>query len=149
VQGIDQTFRVSWVVSFTLVLMLGIVVAFQMPLVILLLGWLGLASAPWLRARRRYALAICGLISAMITPADAVSMVIMLLPLYGLYELGILLLVLFPASAVAEGRWRAGRASGKPRSAKSAEPAQPSATVPRSSSSRQEGSEKADGGTDD
>lgn len=105
VAGIEPAFRVSFVVNFTLVLMLGIVVAFQMPLVILLLGWLGLASATWLRGQRRYALLVCGVIAAVITPADAASMVMMLIPLYALYELGILLLVLAPAGRVAEGRW--------------------------------------------
>jgi sec-independent protein translocase protein TatC len=101
---IEQTFRVSYALNFTLVLMLGIVIAFQMPLVVLLMGWLGMVTPQWLRSRRKYALLICGVISAVVTPADAASMIIMLLPLYGLYELGILLLVIAPASAVAEGR---------------------------------------------
>lgn len=114
---ITQTFRVSYVLNFTLVLMLGIVIAFQMPLVVLLMGWMGLVSPQWLRARRKYALVICGVVSAVVTPADAASMIIMLLPLYGLYELGILLLVIAPASAVAEGRiagMRFGRRSAAP-----------------------------------
>ena len=51
--GIEQKFRVSFVINFALVLMLGIVIAFQMPLVILLLGWLNLASVAWLRSKRR------------------------------------------------------------------------------------------------
>jgi sec-independent protein translocase protein TatC len=101
---IEQTFRVSYALNFTLVLMLGIVIAFQMPLVVLLMGWMGVVTPQWLRSRRKYALVICGVLSAVVTPADAASMIIMLLPLYGLYELGILLLVLAPASAVAEGR---------------------------------------------
>jgi sec-independent protein translocase protein TatC len=100
---IDQTFRLSALVNFTLVLLLGIVIAFQMPLVIMLLGWVGLADVQWLRARRKYALVLCGIVSAIITPADAVSMLLMLVPLYGLYELGILLVILAPARRVAEG----------------------------------------------
>ncbi|MBT8484833.1 MAG: preprotein translocase subunit TatC [Phycisphaerales bacterium] len=117
---IDQTFRVSFVVNFTLVLMLGIIVAFQMPLVILLLGWLGFVNADWLRRQRKSALAVCGVVAAIITPADAVSMVLMLLPLYGLYELGIVLLVVAPAHAVVEGRvfrWRPKRADNPPATA--------------------------------
>ena len=35
--------------SFVLLLFLGVVAAFQMPLVVVLLGWVGLASAEWLR----------------------------------------------------------------------------------------------------
>jgi Sec-independent protein secretion pathway component TatC len=44
-----------------------------------------------------------------ITPAEPISMFAMLIPLYGLFELGILLLRIAPARAVAEGRmepWR-------------------------------------------
>jgi Tat protein translocase TatC len=163
---IDQTFRVSFVVNFTLVLMLGITIAFQMPLVILLLGWLGLASVPWLRAKRRYALAICGVVAAVITPADAVSMILMLVPLYALYELGILLLVVAPASAIAEGtfvsrlvRWRNARGgsdksrrgqsaqSAPPdRAAQTAKPAQAEGTEPRSPRTDQSASGNAEGG---
>lgn len=100
---VSQQFRIKDYISFVLLLMAGIAIAFQMPLVILLAGWLGLASADWLRARRRYALLACGVVSALITPADVVSMIMMLVPLYGLYELGILLLVIAPASRVASG----------------------------------------------
>ena len=100
---ITQSYRVSWVVNFTLVLLAGIVIAFQMPLVIVLLGWMDLASAEWLRKQRKYALLVCAGVSAMITPADVASMLMMLVPLYGLYELGIILLILAPAKKVAEG----------------------------------------------
>lgn len=105
---VAQTYRVSYVISFVLLLMLGISIAFQMPLVILLLGWLGLASPGWLRSQRKYALLVCGVVAAIITPADVISMLAMLVPLYALFELGIILLIVAPASAVAEGtlRWR-------------------------------------------
>ncbi len=107
---VTQEFRLTTYINFVLLLMLGIVIAFQMPLVIVLLGWMGLVSAPELRAKRKYALFICAAVAAVITPADALSMIVMLIPLYGLYELSILLLIVAPASAVAEGslrkRWR-------------------------------------------
>ncbi|MHC4107993.1 MAG: twin-arginine translocase subunit TatC [Planctomycetota bacterium] len=100
---VSQEFRLTTYINFVLVLMLGIAIAFQMPLVILLLGWLGLATPEWLKAKRRFALLICGAIAAVTTPADVISMVAMLIPLYALYELGILLVRFVPASAVAEG----------------------------------------------
>jgi sec-independent protein translocase protein TatC len=102
---VTQDFRLSEYVNFVLLFMLGTVIAFQMPLVVLLMGWLGLASASWLRANRKYALFICAIVAAVVTPsADLVSMLVMMVPLYGLYELGIILLVMAPASKVAEGR---------------------------------------------
>ena len=126
---IAQQYRLSDYIHFVMLLMLGISIAFQMPLVILLLGWVGLASADWMRARRKYALLICGVVAAMITPADIISMMAMLVPLYGLFELGILLLVMAPASRVAEGTvfkpWQ--------RTKDNSPPAPPSSTVPRSS----------------
>jgi sec-independent protein translocase protein TatC len=104
--GLRQEFQITPYVNFVLMLLLGMVMAFQMPMVVVLLGWVGLASADWLAQHRKYAVLILAFISALITPPDVVSMLIMLVPLYGLYELGILLLRLFPAKTVAEGkRW--------------------------------------------
>jgi hypothetical protein len=99
-----QEFQLSLYVNLVLMLMLAIAIAFQMPLVIALLGWMGLATPQWFRRHRRYALLICGVVAVIITPPDAFSALLMMLPLYALYELGILLLVAAPASAVAEGR---------------------------------------------
>lgn len=98
-----QQYRLKEYINFILILMIGISIAFQMPLVILLLGWLGLIRPEILERNRRYALLGCGVVSAVITPADIVSMVLMLVPLYALYELGILLLKLAPADRVARG----------------------------------------------
>jgi len=107
---ISQEFRLTTYINFVLVLMLGIAVAFQMPLVILLMGWMGIVSEKELRAKRKYAFFACAVTAAVITPADAMSMIIMVIPLVALYELSILLLMIVPASRVAEGtllqRWR-------------------------------------------
>jgi len=100
---VAQQFRLSEYIGFVLLLVLAMTIAFQMPLVILLLGWMGIVSPQWLRKNRRYALAGCAVVAAVITPADAVSMLIMLIPLYALYELGIVLLTFAPARAVSEG----------------------------------------------
>jgi len=99
---IAQEFRLTTYIN-VLLLMLGIVLAFQMPLVILLMGWMGLVTASGLRSRRKYAIFVCAAVAAMITPADALSMLMMLVPLVALFELSIVLLVFAPASAVAEG----------------------------------------------
>ena len=100
---ISQEFRLAEYINFVLILMLAIAIAFQMPLVILLLGWMGLAERRVLERNRRYALVACALLGAVLTPADVVSMLLLFIPLYLLYELGIILLRIAPAHRVAEG----------------------------------------------
>ena len=70
-------------------------------MVMLLLGWIGVVTPDWLRKNRRYAILILALISALITPQDVISMLMMLVPLYLLFELGIQLIVWVPMSKVA------------------------------------------------
>ena len=137
---IAQQFQISATINFVLLLFAAIILAFQLPLVVMLLGWVGIVSPQWLRRQRKYAVLVLAAISAIITPPDAFSMLMMLLPLYGLYELGIVLLVFAPASRVA-GRDVTGRAGHAPRNwaadkaAHQADhlrkPAQPESTVPR------------------
>lgn len=99
--AIWQVFRLTSYVNFVLVLLLGIAVAFQMPLAILLLGWMNIVDVPMLKTKRRWALLICGVLAAVTTPADVISMILMLVPLYLLYEFGIVLLQVVPASRLA------------------------------------------------
>ncbi len=65
--------------------------AFELPLVLTILGMLGVVTKPLLIKFRRYALVLICLLSAFITPPDVISMVLLVLPLYGLYELSIFL----------------------------------------------------------
>lgn len=98
---ISQQFQLSSYLSFVILLMFAIAVAFQLPMVMLLLGWIGVVTPDWLRKNRRYAILILALISALITPQDVISMLMMLVPLYLLFELGIQLIVWVPMSKVA------------------------------------------------
>lgn len=144
-----QQYQIGKTVNFILMLFLAIVVAFQLPLVLLLLGWLDLVSADWLGKQRKYALLGTAVVSAMITPPDILSMILMCVPLYGLYELGILMVRMIPASRVAEGRvlrrprrlgrWFRSRSVSPPggrdntadRDDQPVEPTQPEQVVPR------------------
>ncbi|MFM1804602.1 MAG: Sec-independent protein translocase protein TatC [Planctomycetota bacterium] len=102
--GVSQVYRLSEYITFTLLLLAGSVIAFQMPVAILLLGWVGIVNPQMLREKRRWALFVMAIISAIVTPPDITSMVLMLGPLWMLYEFGILLLRFVPAHRVAQGR---------------------------------------------
>ena len=56
---ISQEFRLGEYIGFVLTLALAVTVAFQMPLVILLLGWAGIADRKFLTSNRRYAVLVC------------------------------------------------------------------------------------------
>ena len=98
---ISQQFQLSSYLGFVIILMFAIAIAFQLPIVMLLLGWIGAVTPDWLRSNRKYALLILAIVSAIITPQDVISMLMMLLPLYLLYELGIQLIVWIPMNKIA------------------------------------------------
>ena len=99
-----QQFRLADYLDFTLTFILGTCLAFQAPLVVLLLGWIGVLDVQSLGKFRRYAIFLALLLSAIITPTgDPFSLFIMFVPLYLLYEFGIILLRIAPPHAVAGG----------------------------------------------
>ncbi len=85
---------VSMVVMFTLALALG----FQMPVVVLLLGWARILSVGLLTKFRRHAMLVCLILGAVLTPADPLSMMLLAVPLWLLFELGVMLLRWLPAA---------------------------------------------------
>lgn len=74
--------------------------AFEMPLILLILGMMGIINAKFLSDKRRYAIVAMAALSAVITPPDALSMIMMLIPLCLLYELSIWLVRWFAKKEV-------------------------------------------------
>ena len=73
-----------------LVLVMGI--GFELPLLAWLLSKLGLVNKTFFRTYRRHAVVILLVLSAVITPSgDPFTLMVVFLPLYLLYELGILI----------------------------------------------------------
>lgn len=78
-------------ISFITMLMLIFGVAFQTPIAIFFLTKTGLVSIESLRRSRKYVILVIVIISAMATPPDAISQIGLAIPLYALFELGVLL----------------------------------------------------------
>jgi Sec-independent protein secretion pathway component TatC len=101
--GIVQQYRISEYVRTVLNLSLAFALGFQMPCVVLLLGWLGILRVEALSKYRRHAIVANAIAAAVLTPADPLSMILLAIPLCLLYELGGLLLRILPADRVAGG----------------------------------------------
>jgi sec-independent protein translocase protein TatC len=68
---------------------------FQMPVVISFLGMIGLVSQTFLKKNRRYAVLIISVVSAIAAPPDALSMILLLVPMWVLYEISIIVVGMF------------------------------------------------------
>lgn len=70
-------------------------IAFELPVVISVLGLAGIISQRFLREKRRYAVVGIATVSAVAAPPDALSMILLLVPLWLLYEISIIIVGLF------------------------------------------------------
>jgi sec-independent protein translocase protein TatC len=77
--------------SLTLKMLIIFGIIFQMPLVTFCLAKAGIINTRLLTTKRRYAILAIVILSAIITPPDVASQLFLALPLWGLYELSILI----------------------------------------------------------
>lgn len=108
---VRQQYRLSQYIDLLLNFALAFAAGFQMPVVVLLLGWVGIVTPAMLRKYRRHAMMVCAVAGAALTPGDPLSMVLLTIPLYFLFELGLFLLRVLPASRVAGSRDESDRAT--------------------------------------
>ena len=97
--------RVSEYLDLIIQLILGFGIVFELPVLLTLLVSAELLETKTLAKHRRYAILIGFIISAILTPPDALSMMMMAIPLVGLYEISIVI------GRVIEGRRRRRRAA--------------------------------------
>lgn len=77
-------------ISFLMSMVLAFGVIFELPLVLMFLTKIGVATPAFLIQKRRYAIVIILIVSALITPPDVVTQLILAFPLMILYEVGII-----------------------------------------------------------
>jgi len=72
-------------------MLLAFGLSFQLPLVVMALVSVGIVEVAFLRAMRRYIYFVIAIIAALIIPDVAAGWLMLMIPLFGLYELGIYL----------------------------------------------------------
>jgi sec-independent protein translocase protein TatC len=83
--------KVSEYLALIIQLILGFGIVFELPVLLTLLISAGLLESQSLARQRRYAYVAGFVVSAVLTPPDALSMMMMAVPLIGLYEISIIL----------------------------------------------------------
>ena len=76
--------------SFVLKLFFAFGFAFEIPIATLLLVWSGAADVESLKAKRAYVVVGCFVVAMLLTPPDVISQLLLALPMWLLYEVGIL-----------------------------------------------------------
>ncbi len=77
--------------SFSAGLILSFGLVFELPLIIVLLTRIGILTPAFLTEKRRHAIVVIFVVSAILTPPDVLSQMLMAIPLLVLYEISVLL----------------------------------------------------------
>jgi sec-independent protein translocase protein TatC len=86
---IELEARVSEYLSLVMTLIVAFGVCFELPVLLVLLGRIGFVTSKGLRGAWRYALLGITVVAAIFTPPDAISMMSLVVPLFGLYVVSI------------------------------------------------------------
>ncbi len=94
--------KVSDYLSLVMALMLAFGLSFQLPLILSLLGRIGIVNAAMLGKGRKYAVVGILAFAAVFTPPDPMSQILLAVPVYLLYEISIFCVKLIEKKAAAE-----------------------------------------------
>jgi len=108
-QGVKVMTDINSYLDFVLTIFFAFGVAFEVPVAIVLMVWAGFTSPGRLRKLRPYALVGAFVIGMLLAPPDVVSMTLLAIPVYLLYELGMIMAkLLVPGSREVDAQREAG-----------------------------------------
>ena len=81
--------------DFVMKMFLAFGLAFEIPVATLLLAWSGLTTADGMAAKRPYVIIWCFVLGMFLTPPDVVSQLLLALPMWLLFEVGVILARMF------------------------------------------------------
>ena len=93
VGGVMATPTLASYMNYMVMFTLPIGLVFELPVVVYFLAKLGIVTANGMRKQRKMAFLIILIIGAIVTPADVLTMFIVAIPLYILYEAGIVIAI--------------------------------------------------------
>ncbi len=88
--GVEMMTDITHYLDFVMLVFFAFGLCFEIPVIEVIAAATGLVSVRKLKSWRRYAIVACAAVAAAITPPDATSMLLLLVPMVLLYELGII-----------------------------------------------------------
>lgn len=88
--AIENNFKVEAYIGLITNTLIGVAIFFELPVLIYFLTKIGLVTPSFLKKYRKHALVLVLILSAIITPPDIASQIIVAIPVMFLYEIGIL-----------------------------------------------------------
>ena len=88
-QGVEMMTDITHYLDFVMMVFFAFGLCFEIPVAVVILAAVGIVDLPKLRSARRYAIVGAFAVSAIVTPPDITSMVMLAIPMCLLYELGL------------------------------------------------------------
>ncbi len=89
-QGVEMMTDISHYLSFVLTMFFAFGISFEVPVAVVILAAIGVVPVTRLRSLRPYVVVACFGMAAVLTPPDVMSQIMLAVPMYLLYEGGIL-----------------------------------------------------------
>ncbi|CAD5105773.1 twin-arginine translocase subunit TatC [Zestomonas carbonaria] len=89
-EGVSMMTDISSYLDFVMTLFFAFGVAFEIPVAVVLLIWIGVVDVDYLRKIRPYVIIGCFVVGMILTPPDVFSQTMLAVPMWLLFELGIL-----------------------------------------------------------
>lgn len=90
-EGVIMATDISEYLDFVLALFFAFGLAFEIPIATVLLVWAGFTTPAALAAKRAYVVLGCFIVGMFLTPPDVISQTLLAIPMYALYEVGIIM----------------------------------------------------------
>jgi len=88
--GVTMMTDINRYLDFVLKMFFAFGFAFEIPIATLLLAWSGIASAKTMATKRPYVIVGCFIVAMLLTPPDVISQLMLAIPTWVLFEIGIL-----------------------------------------------------------
>ncbi|WP_111658021.1 twin-arginine translocase subunit TatC [Isoalcanivorax indicus] len=89
-EGVTVATDISRYLDFVMKLFIAFGLAFEMPIAIVLMVWTGVTTVEKLKAKRPYIIVGCFVVGMLLTPPDILSQTLLAVPMWILFELGLL-----------------------------------------------------------